>query len=315
MISVKWDKNRCSQNIQLPVGWVFFCFRQNEEPLWCGITPNLELRLKRIRQYAEDESRRGEVSQLADTLQIEAQERGIDALIRQKVFLLQNNVPHQQLMQPGRDYAYLALDGYRFPFVSAKDDTNDDWTYIGPWRRRLFLTDVMDSLTRILRLPYCETDSHPCEKLESGICKGWCLALDEGASEGQKQDMVKLDALLREAFLHPQNGILEMVEKERESYFDELEFVKADLLDYEIERLKAYRDWLNFLYVTKSLAFEEADFGVKDGLLSWCNYQGARFEFSHKPVSYRENERFAINLNDTDEARLIYEYHVKHHKG
>jgi len=39
------------------------------------------------------------------------------------------------------------------------------------------------------------------------------------------------------------------------------------------------------------------------------------YEFANAPVSYRDNELLAINLIDTDEARLLYEYHVKHRKG
>lgn len=315
MICVKWDKNRCPKNIELPSGWVFYSFRQGDQPLWCGITPNLAQRLKVVRQKAESDPRYGENTAAADILQIETYPRAIDALIRFKVFLRLHQVTFQHVMRTSRDYVYLALDGHRFPFVCVKEDTNDDWSYLGPWRGRFFLTDVMDTFARILKLPYCETDSHPCVKHETGACQGWCLALAENLPEAEKPDLAKLDTLLRETYLHPQNGILEMVFQERDRYFDDLEFAKADLLDEEIDKLAQYRDWLGFLYVTKSLSFSEEDFGVENGLLSWCVYEGVRYEFVNAPVSYRENELLAINLNDTDEARLLYEYHVKHHKG
>ncbi len=315
MISVKWDKNRCPGNIELPSGWVFYNFRQGERPLWCGITPNLAQRLKVIRQKAESDPRYGEIAALAESLQIESHPQAIDALIRHKVFLLQNQPEFQQKMRPSRDYVYLALDGHRFPFACLKEDTNDDWTYLGPWRGRFFLTDVMDTFARILKIPNCETDSHPCAKLDSRVCQGWCLAFAENLDEADKPDLDKLDVLLRETYLHPQNGILEMVTKERDRYFDDLEFAKADLLDEEIDKLSHYRDWLEFLYVTKSLSFSEDEFGVENGLLRWCVFEGVRYEFAHEPISYRANELLAINLNDTDEARLLYEHHVKHHKG
>ena len=315
MISIKWDKNRCPNNIELPSGWVFYTFRQGDEPLWCGITPNVAQRLKVIRQKAESDSRYGENSSAADTLQIESYPQAIDALIRFKVFLSKQQPRFQNAMRTSRDYVYLALDARRFPFVCVKEDTNDDWTYLGPWRGRFFLTDVIDSFARVLKLPNCETDSHPCEKLESGACQGWCQAFAEDLSEDQKPDLEKLETLLRETYLHPQNGILEMISKERDRYFDDLEFAKADLLDDEIEKLTQYRDWLNFLYVTKSLNYNEEEFGVKNGLMSWCLYEGMSYEFANAPVSYRDNELLAINLIDTDEARLLYEYHVKHRKG
>jgi len=311
MIKLKWDGTRISESFELPGGWVFFCFRQGEEPLWCGITPNLAQRLNFIRKKAEIDTRFAEVAALADSLDVESQERSVDALIRLKIFLGKNSVPHQQMMQPSLDYAYLALDARRFPFVTLKDDTNDHWTYAGPWRGRFLLYDVMDSLGRILKLPYCETENYPCEKLDQGICKGWCLALENG----EDAELKKLDTLLNEAYLHPQNGILEMVAQERDKYFDDLDFAKADLLDEEIERLQSYRDWLNFLYVTKSLSWEEEDFGVENGLLRWCKHQGMRHDFPREETPYRENEMLAVNLNDLDERRILYEYHVKHRKG
>lgn len=315
MISVKWEKNCYPRNIELPPGWVFYTFRQGEQPLWCGITRNLAQRLKVVRVKAENDQCYGDNSRLADNLQIENYPRAVDALIRQKVFLRQHQLALQPVMQPSRDYVYLALDGHRFPFVSVREDTNDDWTYAGPWRGRFLLNDVMDSFSRILRLPLCETGSHPCLKLDAGICQGWCLALEDEPADAAKPDLDKLDTLLRETYLHPQNVILDMVEQERERYFNDLEFAKADLLDEELENLRHYRDWLNFLYVTKSLNYNEQDFGVANGMLSWCFADGVKYEFAHQPVSYRENELLAINLNYTDEARLLYEYYVKHHKG
>ncbi len=315
MISVKWDKNRCPENIELPSGWVFYTFRKDKEPLWCGFTPNLSQRLQMLRVREDNDPRLAEIAQMADNLQIEGQSRAIDALIRCKVFLRQHQPPFQQATQPSRDYVYLALDGHRFPFVSLREDTNDDWTYAGPWRGRFFLNDVMDSFSRILRLPLCETGIHPCFKLDTGICQGWCLAFEDTPADAAKPDLEKLDTLLRETYLHPQNGILDIVEQERERYFNDLEFAKADLLDEELENLRHYRDWLNFLYVTKSLNYNEDDFGVANGMLSWCFTGGVKYEFAHQPVSYRENELLAINLNDTEEARLLYEHYVKHHKG
>lgn len=311
MIKLKWDGTRISENLELPGGWVFFCFRKGEEPQWCGITPNLAQRLNYIRKKAEIDTRFAELAAQADSLVVERQERSVDALIRLKIFLGQNSVPHQQMMQPSRDYAYLALDARRFPFVTLKDDTNDDWTYAGPWRGRFFLYEVIDSLGRILKLPFCETETYPCEKLDQGICNGWCLALERGDAA----ELERLHALLSEAYLHPQNGILEMVEQERDRYFDDLDFAKADLLDEEVQRLRSYRDWLNFLYVSKSLSWEEEDFGVENGLLRWCELGGMRHDFPREETAYRDNEILAINLIDTDERRLLYEYHVKHRKG
>lgn len=315
MISVKWDKNRCQDRIELPSGWVFYSFLKGEQALFCGYTPNLGQRLGIIKSKVESDTQYAELSAAADTLRFESHPTAMEALIRHKVYVQQQYPQYQNSLRPSADYVYLALDAWHFPFASLQSHTNDDWLYIGPWRSRFFLLDIMDSLARILRIPFCETGSFPCEKLDDGRCRGYCLALEKDGEESPEAGLDKLESLLREAYVHPNNGILEMVTQERDNYFNDLEFIKADLLDDEIEILSQYRDWLNFLYVTKSLAFSETDFGVEKGLLSWCRYEGREYNFTIPEVQYRENERLALNLQDVDEARLIYEYHAKHHKG
>lgn len=312
MISVKWDKNRCAEKIEPLEGWVFFCFMQGGKPLWCGYTPNLAQRLSFIRKKTEDNPLYKQMCEEADTLKYEVHAQAIDALIRYKVYVQKQHPVFQQAINPSADYVYLAFGAHRFPFLSMQSFTNDDWTYLGPWRSRFFLVEVMDSLSRILKIPYCETGTFPCEKLEKEICKGYCLALEESFAKADIPDLAKLEKLLEEAYLHPNNGILEMVTKERDRYFDDLEFIKADLLNDEIDNLKKYRDWLNFLYVSKALAFETETFSVEGGLISSCELDGTRYHFPRVATEYRENERLALNLLDVDEARIVYDYHLKH---
>lgn len=312
MISVKWDKNRCAEKIEPHAGWVFFSFKQGETALWSGYTANLPLRLSFISKKAEENAQYKQLCEAADTLKYEVYPQAIDALIRHKVYIHKRHPLYQQSLNISADYVYLALDARRFPFVSLQTFTTEDWIYIGPWRSRFFLMEVLDSLSRILKIPFCETGSYPCEKLEKEICNGYCLALAEDYSSAETPGLDKLKALLEEAYLHPNNGILEMVAKERDRYFDDLEFIKADLLNDEVENLKKYRDWLNFLYVSKELAFTTDSFSVEGGLLRSCNVDGAKHKFPRVDIEYRPNERLALNLQDLDEARVIYEYHLKH---
>jgi excinuclease UvrABC nuclease subunit len=315
MISVKWDKTHYLESIEPPSGWVFFSFCREKQPLWCGYTPNLAQRLKRLRVQIENDSVFAEMSRQADTLRFEALPSAMDALIRYKVFLMQKHPEYQQALTSGREYVYLSLDAWRFPFIAVQSHTNDDWTYIGPWRNRFLLTDVLDSVARLLRLPSCDTGDYPCEKMDAGVCSGWCLALGKSGRSEQTPSLEKLDSLLKEAFLHPNNGLIELLEQEKNKYFNDLEFEKADLLDGEIENLAAYKDWLNFLYVSKTLAFKTETFSVEKGLLASCVYDGVEYKFPILHTEFRENETLALNLTDTEEARIIYEYHVKHHKG
>lgn len=315
MISVKWEKNRYPVRLELPKGWAFFRFLGGEQVLFCGYTPNLAQRLETIKRKAEQDALYAGMSESADTLEFEACPRAIDALIRSKIEVQKNHPQYQNALNPTVDYVYLALDARRFPFVSIQSHTNDDWIYVGPWRSRFSLVDVLDSVSRILKIPFCETRTYPCEKLDKGICNGYCLALEEENRDPQAPDLAKLEALLKEAYLHPENGILNMVTKERDNYFNDLEFAKADLLDDEIENLAGYKDWLNFLYVTKALSFQNAECRVEQGLLTWCKWQGREYEFPLIKTEYRDNELLALNLDAVDEARIIYDYHLKTSKG
>jgi len=317
MISINWDKTRDIDASSLPGGWVSFTFSRSGEILWCGYSANLARRLHYLRTNAENDKLHKELLELADTLQIEQHPDAICALIRHKVMVQQHNPVFQQRLHPWQDYVYLALNAYQFPFVSIREQISDDWIHAGPWRSRFFLSDVIETVSRLLKLPQCETGSFPCEKLDQGLCKGYCLALSEnGESQDlEPPDLDKLELLLKEAFLHPENHLVDLLTQKRESYFNELEFAKADLLDGEIEQLNKYRDWLNFLYVSKALNFSNPGFSVEKGLLRSASFEGREYFFPLDDTLYRENEALALNLHNTDEARLIYEYHLNTRKG
>jgi len=314
MKTVKWDLDLNPEQLATQKGWAFFCIQGDSGPLLYGYTPNLAKRLSLILKKAEEENNYRQMSLQARSLQYEIFPQAMQALLRHKVYCLQNQPAFQSKILPWENYCYLALDAYRFPFVSMQSYTDDDWLYIGPWRSRFMLADVMDSLSRILKIPFCETGTFPCHKLDSQVCKGYCLALQEGLSQKAKPDLGKLQTLLEEAFTHPDNGILELVAKERDNYFNDLEFAKADLLNDEVEILKKYREWLEFLIASKSIALDGPDFSVEGGMLRTCNLDGKLYEFTRPAPSFRPNEKLALNLQDVDEAWIVYQ-HLKTNQG
>ena len=106
-----------------------------------------------------------------------------------------------------------------------------------------------------------------------------------------------------------------MLNQEKEKYFHELEFAKEDLINDEMELLAQYRDWLEFLYATKFISFATETIRVERGLLTWCMYEGVEYNFAPLTTQFRDNEKLALNLQDVAEARIIYEYSIKHHLG
>lgn len=308
MICRDITKDIVSEMKSLPKGWVFYALKSDTEYLYAGIGKGAGRKLHGYWLSSREDRLLAELFEQAQTLEYLPMPDGMSALIQLKSFAMDHHPSFQHRIYPWEGYVYLALDSHRFPFVSIQQFSNDDWEYIGPFRSRFFLVDLLDSLSRIVKLPFCETGTFPCEKFDSGICRGWCLALSTTAETELEHDLDKLDALLKETFMHPQNGILELVQRERDAYFDQLEFAKADLLDDEIRLLAGYRDWLNFLYVAKDLSREEDGFSIQQGQLAQAVVNGRTYDFPIDRAEYRDNEKLAIPLSITDEMKIIYDY-------
>ncbi|HQB98642.1 MAG TPA: hypothetical protein PKZ46_06875 [Candidatus Cloacimonadota bacterium] len=308
MISQIIAKDNANQWDSLPKGWVFYALKSADGYLFMGVSARLGARMHAFWEKAKEDKVLKEMQDQAQVLDYQPMPDSMSALIMLKTMLMEHHPEYQQRLRLWEEYVYLALDSHRFPFVGIQEHSNDDWQYLGPFRSRFFVADVIDTLSRILKLPACETASYPCSKFDSGICRGWCLALAPAGETPLEHDLEKLHDLLQESFVHPQNGILEMVQKERDQYFDNLEFPKADLLDDEIKLLKNYRDWLNFLYVAKDLSFESPQITIAGGQLTHVRIGGKEYSFPTDNPQYRENERLALPLAAVDEMKIIYDY-------
>lgn len=294
--------------MNLPKGWVFYILAQEDTPLYSGISARVMGRLNAFKARAEDDAVLAEMMHRSSRLSYQECDSGFEALLLQKSFLTESFPEFQHRIHPWENYVYLGIDSHRFPFVSIQAHTNDDWQYIGPFRSRFFLAEVMDTISRILKLPFCESGSYPCYKFDNDLCRGWCLALAPAEESDSEYDLDKLDSLLKEAWMHPNNGILEMLQNQRDAYFNDLEFMKADLLDDEIELLRYYREWLNFLYVAKELNYTDDNILIRNGQLLEAVINGRLYHFPGDNPEYRPNEALALPLTKTDEMKIIYDY-------
>ncbi len=290
----------------LPDSWGVFAFYKGDECLLYSKSGNLRFRLCGMYQQKDSDRNLSELFLEADSLSYKVFPEPIYALIQEKIFLKQNQPLMQHKHIVWKNYCYLAIDPMRYPFVGTKDDTNDSWQYIGPFRSRFFLSDIMDTNGRILKIPFCQSPSYPCERLDRDICKGYCRCLDP-EYKGE-ESLVKLGDLLKEAYLHPNNGILELIQKDRDRYFDDLEFDKVDLLADEIDLLKKYRDWLSFLYIAKDMTFENDLLIIEAGQIKQVSIKGKTHSFPITKIQYRENETLALNKDIVDECRIVYTY-------
>jgi hypothetical protein len=299
---------------KFPKGWSLIGFWAQEELLYLALTPNSRRRYELMKQKTEDNTLISEMFIKADHVRIEPLNTALQGLIQYKI-TLQNRPPSMQhVFNRWENYVYLALNAYQYPFIRTTGNTNDEWLYLGPFRDRFALADALDAVCKILRLPRCETGDWPCYRLEEGSCAGWCRSLNEEETN-EEYSLDKLDALLKESFLKPSDGVLELLIQEKDKYFNDLEFVKADLLSDEIEIQAKYRDWLQFLYVARQLSWEDELVQVQNGRLIKVKTKERDYNFLPDNTIYRDNERLALNLMDVDEARILYDHWMSQHQG
>lgn len=299
---------------QFPTGWAFIALRSEDGVLWCGFSARPRQRFERMKQEAENDPQTDDLMRRSREYVVLPCADAMDALLTCKIHIHDHHPPFQHSIRPYGNYVYLGLDAWRFPFISIQEHTNDDWTYAGPFRDRFFLADVLDSVARILKLPSCSLGVWPCERLDNGLCRGWCLNLDETRDPDPAVNPEKLDALLKESFLLPGNSLVEIITRQRDSYFEDLEFEKAALLDDEIARLEKYRDWMRFLAVSKSLDADGDGFTVRGGLVATCTRNGKVYHFPPDGTDYRASEALALNLANVDEAKVVYDHLMTLHK-
>jgi excinuclease ABC subunit C len=254
----------------------------------------------------------GELFAKADWIETEETKTSLDALITLKNTLNTHKPEFNQIINVWKNYVYLAINPAEFPFVKITEFTEEDWFYIGPFKSRFFLAEMMELMSKLLKLPHCEVKKGPCEKLEYDTCRGWCLLIKSEVSgdsdnSSEHPNLHKLDALLKEAYIHADNGLLEMVQNEKKKYDDELQFIKADLLTEHIELLRRYKKWLVFLYEVKNLNFDIGKVSVKNGQLVKYQIGDAEQSCPFVKIAYRPNEILAVNKNLIDEGWILYQ--------
>ncbi len=297
---------------QFPDQWGLLGFWQGEELLYLVKTSDLRRKLKRMLENDDTTSPVRELIHEADRAGFETYPDAVSSLIAEKIMLTGRTPLYNKRLQQSRDYVYLALDARRFPFIGIQDYTIEDWVYLGAFRSRFFVMDVIEAFSRLLRLPFCETGQYPCEKLDRRVCQGWCLnlAAEEGKTRSGENTLDKLEQLIKETYLYPQEAILNLFRLERQRYFDDLEFDKSEMLAIELGLLESYYDWVRFLHQAKEMHYETESFKVENGQLAWAKVNGREYRFAVSCPDYRPNELLALAKEMVDESRILYEYKI-----
>ncbi len=297
-----------NQMKELPSSWGTIAFYQAGSCLYLLLCPNLRRKVVLLKDQIDSEGSYHELVIQTDSIVISPTEDSIAALLAYKRDCLELMPQQQQRLFSQKDYAYLALNAWSYPFISSQDYTLEDWNYLGPFRDRFLLAEYVDSISRILKLPYCETGSYPCEKFEQHTCKGWCLALNPSEELKRKDTLKKLESLLFESYMVPGDAVIKLLESEYDKYFDELEFEKAELFSEQISLHQRYQNWLRFLVSAKHLHYNDGRVEIRGGQLA-RGFDGEKWlEFPTLKLEYRANEILALDKSVVDEAKILYDY-------
>jgi excinuclease UvrABC nuclease subunit len=301
----KYDlSSRRKQSLsEIPEGCGVFFFSDGTHILYTGKTGNLKRTLAQFIYAQEPDAKLKAMLDSATVLEWEAKETLLECLLWQKRVFSSTEPLLQSKIRTYDDYGYLAINFEKAPFMFISENTGDADCYIGPFRDRFFLYDLMEIISEILRLPICPQDEFPCERSHNDLCPAYCL----------KEDNTKLIHLIRQTYLVPTPILVHTLKTKYDKLFDELEFEEADRVQWKMLQLRKYYDFLKFFYIAKHMNLVISDahgsYHVTNGLLSsYTSNEGAveKFQAVVQP-EYRDAEYLAVNKDQLDEMWIIYQ--------
>lgn len=290
--------------VEIPDGIGVFFFSDGTHILYTGKTANLKRTLAQILYAPDPEPKLKAMLDTAKVLEWETKETLIECLLWQKR-VFNSTVPLLQAkIRSSDDYCYLAINFEQPPFVCASEYTGNADCYIGPFRDRFYLYDLMEIVSEILRLPICPLDEYPCERMHNDLCPGYCL----------EEDNTKLTHLIRQTYLIPTPILVHSLKTKYDKLFDDLEFEEADRMQWKMVQLRKYYDYLKFFYISKNMNLVLSDasgtYHIINGLLdSFKSTEGMEEKFTVvNNTQYRDTEYLAINKEQLDEMWILYQH-------
>ena len=293
-----------SQNIPESSG--MFIFSDSHKNLYVGKASNLKKSINNFLTKNLENKIIFKMISLTKTISYEKTAFLFDALVKEKIYLNKENPEFNQQIKPYENYVYLGIDFNRVPFFNVTGNTQNNLYYIGPFQDRFFLFDLIDTFGTVFGFPACENENYPCIRLKEKKCFGWCV-----------EENRKIQEIIRESYLKPNEKLLNKIKKKQEKLFDTLQFEKAEVLKKQEEIILKYYDFLEFLHVTKNVNIifsgNETTFKIKNGTLLKAVKDGKQTYFPEVNIEYRDNEYLAHEKNQFAERWIIYQ-HLKKNK-
>jgi excinuclease UvrABC nuclease subunit len=276
---------------------------ENEKLLFVGISSDIN---KRIKYFLEISELDNPDTNLLWTKQINnfkyETSTSMWHLFLKKNYTLRSEFPaNQNQFNFYSQYVYLAINFKNPPFFKISEDTQGDAFYIGPFRERFFLIDILSILEKEFKAPICENNVENCLKIEQGNCLGFCVL----NKEIFRKFVIKY-------ILSKPNDKINKLEKRFDELEENLEFIESDEIKITLKKLNKFYNLMEGLILSKQLRYtwieQNKKYEVERGKLLKIQSENNIEEFSSRIIEFRPNEIIAYEKSEIDEALIIFEH-------
>jgi excinuclease UvrABC nuclease subunit len=225
------------QNIPEQSG--IFTFSDAEKKLYIGKTSNLKRTLSNILSLNSENEVLFKLVSLTEKVSFTEYPSLFSALIEEKKLLDKFQSEYNVLLKPHLDYVYLAIDFARVPYFKVVENTQENLYYLGPFRDRFLLYDLLDTMEELFQFPVCKDEKYPCQRLNDKICYGWCV-----------KDNTEIGKVIVDSYLQVNKKLTEELGEKKEELSKDLQFIKVEKLKKQITMIEKFYDQIKFLHTT-----------------------------------------------------------------
>ncbi len=255
-----------------------FYFSNAINALYVSLAGNLQGRVRFYLDKMQDDPRFIALKDTATNIYWEELPDAFNALIWQKKLIKKLSPQLQSQIKPYDEYCYLALDFEGEVQVQIKEDTQGDLFYIGPFRDRFFLADLIETFKQLFQMK-------------------------DGKSYSRN--------LLIETYLRSGSTFLSILEKKRTDLFNEIKFEDSEIMRKQIDLLARFYQYMIFYYTARYINTviegKSTKIEIMKGMVKSVENSKGTDEFPvYTDIEYRDNEFLAVNKDTLDELWIVF---------
>lgn len=293
------------QNIPEQSG--IFTFSDAGKKLYIGKTSNLKKSLNNIFSLNSENEILFKLVSITEKVSFTKYPSLFPALIVEKKLLDKFLPEYNILLKPHLDYVYLGIDFARVPYFKAVENTQENLYYLGPFRDRFFLYDLLDTMGEFFQFPVCEDEKYPCQRLKDKKCYGWCI-----------KENTEIGKVIVDSYLQVNKKLTVELKAKKEEFSNDLQFLKVEQIKKKIGRIEKFNDQIKFFHTTKNLDLEittgKSSVSIKNGMITAIKEGSTFLHFPEISHQYRDNELLAFDKEQLSERWIIYSHLQKNRK-